>query len=67
MSIALIIKKILGSQSQPLTASRIIAELQNQGFINVDKSEVNSYLYMAHCNGTIRKVDIDGIKGFAAK
>ena len=56
------VKKILGAQSQPLTASRIIAELHNQGFINVDKSEVNSYLYMAHCNGTVRKVDIEGIK-----
>jgi superfamily II DNA or RNA helicase len=60
MSVALLVKKVLASVSQPLTASRIASELAKQGFPNINKNEVNSYLYMAQSNGTVRKVEISG-------
>ena len=61
MSIALLVKKVLGASGHPLTASRIVLELGKLGFANIKIAEVNSYLYMGQCNGTVRKVEIEGI------
>jgi RNA polymerase primary sigma factor len=62
MSIAPFVKKVLASSGQPLTAGRIASELVAQGFKKVTTTEVNSYLYMAQNNGTVCKVEIEGLK-----
>jgi primosomal protein N' len=62
MSIAPLVKKVLAASGQPLTAGRIVSELVAQGFKKVTTTEVNSYLYMAQNNGTVCKVEIEGLK-----
>lgn len=60
MSIASLVKRVLATSNQPLTASQIVLELVDQGLGNVTKTEVNSYLHMGQNNGTVRKVEISG-------